>query len=220
MDERFIALEGPDGSGKTEQWQLLAKRMRSLGYRVELVDLPQYDKPSSLWVKSYLKGDYGAIDKVDPRRASIFYALDRFDAGLQVRKWLNEGAWVLTNRWVASNMGHQGTKVPADKLQEFFDWEIDLEYNIFQIPEPLTIILHVPAEVSLELIKQRSAKTGKPMDLHEVLDHLQKSEKIYRLLPELWPEEDKLVECYENGRLLSIDEIHERVWAIIEPRLQ
>ncbi|KKT39728.1 MAG: hypothetical protein UW28_C0030G0001, partial [Parcubacteria group bacterium GW2011_GWA2_44_13] len=35
---KLIVIEGPDGSGKTEQWNLLAARMKKEGLATELLD--------------------------------------------------------------------------------------------------------------------------------------------------------------------------------------
>lgn len=221
MEANFFAIEGQDGSGKGTQFEMLKKRLRKEGRGVRTVDLPQYGKPCAKLVEDYLHGKYGPIEKVSPYQASTFFAFDRFGASRQVKKWLKDGYVVLANRWVASNLGHQGTKVPPRKLDQFFDWLIDFEYNILEAPEPLTIILHVPARVSFKLVHERSRRTGRKRDKHELsLSHLQRAERIYKRMPKWWPEEDKLVECYVENRLLSPEEIHEKVWEILKPRLK
>jgi thymidylate kinase len=43
----FLVLEGADGSGKGTQFNLLAERLKAVGYDVEIFDFPRYDEPSS-----------------------------------------------------------------------------------------------------------------------------------------------------------------------------
>src|SRR3990167_2931232 len=106
----FIVLEGADGSGKTTQFKLLAERLRAVGHDVAVFDFPRYDEPSSYFVKRYLNGDYGPASEVSPYTASLFYALDRFEAAPAIKQALAAGQIVLSNRYVGSNMAHQGSK--------------------------------------------------------------------------------------------------------------
>src|SRR3954463_14488919 len=105
----FLVLEGSDGSGKTTQFELLKNRLIDEGHEVEVFDFPRYDKPSSYFVTRYLNGQYGPASKVNPYTASLFYALDRFEAAPEIRKALSAGKIVLSNRYVGSNMAHQGS---------------------------------------------------------------------------------------------------------------
>ena len=105
----FIVIEGTDGSGKGTQFKLLAEHLRGLGHDVETFDFPQYDKPSSYFVREYLNGKYGPAGEVGPYTGSLFYALDRYEAAPAIREALQQGKIVLANRFTGSNMAHQGT---------------------------------------------------------------------------------------------------------------
>ena len=50
-------------------------------------------------------------DEVNPYLTSILYAGDRWEAKNQMNKWLDEGDIIISNRYVCSNMAHQGAKV-------------------------------------------------------------------------------------------------------------
>ena len=117
---KLIVIEGPDGSGKTEQWKLLAQRLKTEKHQVELVDFPQYSKVSAGLISNYLRGIYGKPDEVSPYAASLFYALDRYDLSFKMRQWLAEGKIILANRYVASNGGHQGGKIRNEKERREF----------------------------------------------------------------------------------------------------
>src|ERR1035437_7954762 len=93
----FIVLEGTDGSGKATQLEVLVERLKLGGYEVETFDFPRYDEASSFFVKEYLNGKYGTADEVGPYTASLFYALDRYEAAPQIRQALSEGKIVLAN---------------------------------------------------------------------------------------------------------------------------
>jgi dTMP kinase len=212
---KFIVLDGTDGSGKTTQFKLLVEALKNLGYQVEHADFPQYGKKSAGPVEEYLNGRYGQIN---PHAGSILYAVDRFDASFQIRQWLDEGKIVISNRYVTANAGHQGGKIDTDDERAiFFGWLKELEYNIFKIPQPdLNIILHVPAHIAQELVdkkpdEMRIYAEGKKRDIHEAdLDHLKKAEKVFLQVHEHFPNTE-LVACFEDGKLMSIEEIHKIV---------
>lgn len=216
---KFIVIDGTDGSGKTTQLSLLVERLKNLGHSVEIADFPQYNTKSAGLVEEYLSGKYGNADEVGPYRASIFYACDRYDASFKIRKWLDEGKIVISNRYVTANMGHQGGKIDGEKeRKEYFDWLYKLEYEIFSIPRPdLNIILHVPAEISQRLSQQRTREDwkGKTNDIHQDdLAHLKKAESVYLEIANTFPN-FYLIECTKNNEILSKEEINNTVFGLV-----
>lgn len=224
---KFIVIEGTDGSGKTTQAKMLEERLLGAGYPVAVFDFPQYFKSSSDFVKAYLQGRYGSIKEVGPQKASLLYALDRFEAASEIRAALKEGKIVLANRYVGSNLGHQGAKIASeDERMKFYMWVQDLEYKILEIPKPdLNIVLHVPAKVAQQLVDQKAASQreyvgGMSRDLHESnLGHLKKAERVYLELARLFPRQFTLLECYEGSRVLPVEKIHEAIWALVKKKL-
>lgn len=217
---KFIVIEGTDGSGKATQAKILADRLRKAGYKIATFDFPQYFKSSSDFVKAYLQGRYGSIQEVSPKKASLLYAIDRFEAAADIRQALGEGKIVLANRYVGSNMGHQGShfKTSEERLQ-YFLWDLDLEYNTLEIPRPdLNIVLRVPAEVAQALVdkkhgSERAYTKGKKRDLLESnLEHLKRAEQTYLEMTRFFPEQFTLVECAPAGELLPIEEVSGLIW--------
>lgn len=217
---KFIVIDGTDGSGKTTQLNLLADKLRQDGFAVEIADFPQYNTKSAGAIEEYLSGKYGQAEEVGPYKASIFYAVDRYDASFQIKEWLKEGKIVLSNRYVSSNMGHQGSKFsnPLER-KAFFNWLYDLEYRMFEIPKPdLSIILHVESEIAQELAKKRQREdwTGKTKDIHEDnLEHLKKAEKIYQEIASSFAN-FKLIKCTNKGKILPPEEISYLVWIYVK----
>ncbi|MCX6778636.1 MAG: thymidylate kinase, partial [Candidatus Magasanikbacteria bacterium] len=197
----FIMIDGIDGSGKSLQSEMLIERLKQENYPVEIISFPQYGKKSAGLVEEYLTGVYGTAEVVGPHRASIFYAIDRFAAALE------EGKIVVANRYVASNMGHQGGKITNDEeRQKFFEWNDHLEYNIFAIPRPdLNIILHVTPEISQELVKKKAEReylAGGKTDIHETdINHLRNAGKTYLEIARSFPN-FALIDCVENEQIL------------------
>lgn len=222
MPGKFIVIDGTDGAGKGTQTDLIINRLQAAGYQTEKADFPQYGQKSAGLVEEYLNGKYGPQAEVDPYRASIFFACDRFDASFRIRKSLDEGKIVISNRYVTANMGHQGGAIADEQeRQKYFDWLYELEYGLFKIPKPdLNLILHVPAATAQELVDKKGHRDyvgGQKRDIHEAdLGHLQRAEKTYLQIARAFPG-FALIECAPGGKLLTIEQITELIWQKIEP---
>lgn len=186
---KLVVIEGTDGSGKTEAANLLVKRLRNCGFSVVQRDFPSYGKlpegnPASYFVRKYLRKKefgfeygYGPSTSVDPHVASQFYALERFDAAFSQEPadrpnlWesLNSGQIVISNRYVESNLGHQGAKLQGGSLREtFMRWAADLEYNFYRIPRPdLVILLDVIPRLAVKAKEAQRQSQGISKDGHE-----------------------------------------------------
>ncbi|MFH1711934.1 MAG: thymidylate kinase [Patescibacteria group bacterium] len=214
----FIVIDGTDGSGKATQTKLLVEKMKQEGLRVETISFPQYGKKSAGCVEEYLAGTYGSAQEVGPYRTSVFYAVDRFDASKKIQTWLESGSHVVCDRYVGANMGHQGSKIldPAER-KKFFAWAIAFEHDLMGIPKPdLNLILHIPSELTLELMHRREqtegSKHGLEHDVHEAdPGHLAAAEQAYLDIAEQF-ENFHLVECIEKDELMTPEAIHQKIW--------
>ena len=215
----FIVIDGADGSGKTTQIKLLTERLAAEGKRVGLLDFPRYNSNGSYFVKRYLAGDYGSLDSVNPYEASLFYALDRRDARNDIEAILADNDVVLSDRFVAASMIHQGSKIENPKERSaFFDWLDNLEFNTLGIPRPdLNLILDVPLAISLKLMRERSLLKEQLSDIHEQdIRHQKLSRDIYRQLCDSFPRLFKRLSCVsETGQLLNEESINEKIWQIV-----
>ncbi|OGY58941.1 MAG: hypothetical protein A3C03_02340 [Candidatus Colwellbacteria bacterium RIFCSPHIGHO2_02_FULL_45_17] len=218
---KFIVIEGSDGTGKTTQFTLLRDRLRKEGQDIAEFDFPQYGNPSAHFVEEYLRGSYGTLEELGPYKASLFFALDRFEASHKIRKELNDGKIVVSNRYVGSNMGHQGGKISSsEERKEYFMWVDKIEFEILGIPRPdLSIVLHIPADIAQHLVDEKGPRNyvgGAKRDLHEEsLDHLKNSEKTYLEITELFPERFTIISCMDKGSLMDKEVIHEKVWKLV-----
>lgn len=220
---KLIVIDGTDGSGKGTQTELLIKRLKKEGYKVMLADFPQYGKRSATMTEDYLTGKYGSAEQVGAYRASIFYACDRFDASFEMRKWLNEGGIIISNRYVSSSRGHQTGKIKDKKKRKrFLEWLHQLEFDIFKIPKPIkTILLYMPVEVGQELIKRKDdreyLKDGKT-DIHETnIPHLKDAAKAYVDVAKKYKWD--IINCAPRGTIASlrtIENIHEELYSKIK----
>ena len=221
---KLIVIEGTDGSGKATQVKLLVKRLKKEKKKVATLAFPQYGKKVAGLIEEYLNNKYGAPSEVSPYAASLFYAMDRFDASYKIRKLLKQGKIVILDRYVDSNVGHQGGKIDdLEERQKFVEWLYDIEYRILNVTKPdVVAILHVPAEIGQKLIEKKSKrqyiKKGK-RDAHEAdLDHLKSAEASYMWLAEKYKDNHIVVECVENGELLSPEVISDRLYNALQNR--
>lgn len=231
---KFFVFEGLDGSGKSTQAKLLAEFLKRKGYQVEKIDFPQYGKKSAGLIENYLTGIYGTSKEVGPYIGSIFYACDRYDLSFKIKKWLNDGKIVISDRYVVSNVGHQGGKIVRNKKEwdKYIDWLYDLEYNIFKIPRPdYTFILKTLPILSIKMSnkitdvqkqKKRASYLGdhKKQDIHEVdEDHLANTLKSYMRISKKFPDEFRVVECLKRGKMLPPNVIASKIMILIQKKL-
>jgi dTMP kinase len=216
----LIALEGIDGSGKATQAALLAKQLRREGLKVRSISFPQYGRKSSALVKKYLNGGFGDPTEMSPHLASLFFAVDRASAAKTLTNWLKNGCAVIANRYVASNMAHQGCKIKRG-LPGFLKFVANLEYGMFCLPKPdRTVLLDITPAAAQQLVagKGRRSYTSSSHDLHERnLGYLASARKAYLKLARQkgWVR----VNCMRNKKVLKPDDIHRMVWAKIKPAL-
>lgn len=220
----FIVIEGTDGSGKGTQFKKLVETLERGGHDVATFDFPQYDQSSSYFVKEYLNGKYGTADEVGPYTASLFYALDRYEAAPAIRQALSEGKVVIANRFTGSNMAHQGTKFDhPEQRRGYFIWLDNLEFQMLGIPRPnLNLVLRVPAAIAQSLVDQKETRsyTDKKRDIHEAdLGHLERSVEVYDDLCKLFPKDFTRIDCVRSDSLLGIDEVSKLVWEKVAPHL-
>ena len=212
---KFIVIEGTDGSGKGTQISLLVDYLKAQKKNFEVTDFPQYNNFSGAFVAKYLRGEYGSAKEVGPYKASIFYAVDRYDKSFDIKKWIKAGKIVISNRYVSANMGHQTGKIHGKKARDnFLKWLNDLEYKIFDIPKPeVTILLYAPPEIGQKLVDKKGARlyiNGKKRDIHEAdLEHLKKASEAYLYVAKKY--NWVVIDCAPNGEMRSRESIHEEI---------
>lgn len=218
---RFIAIEGGDGSGKTTQADLLVEYLKSAGKKVYRQKFPRYGLDSAYYVEQYLNGAYGQTDDVPADLGVLPYAIDRYAAGSEIRAILEDPEAVLIcDRYMGSNLAHQGAKVPDAKVrQEFYKRTLKTEYDVLGIPQPdINIVLLVPAKIAQVNVDNRPDReyTDKKRDIHEAdVGHLEKAKANYEELCRLYPEEFTAIDCMQGEELMPIDIIQDKIRALI-----
>lgn len=145
MKGKLIALEGPDGCGKTTHAKLLADWLRSKEYEVLVTDEPT-DGPIGQILRRAL---YGKL-RIPIEAEALLFAADRVQHSAQViEPALNEGKIVITERYLYSSLAYQSARGLSR------EWIKTINKAA---PKPdLAILIDVPAEVALKRIKSSRA---------------------------------------------------------------
>ena len=224
----FIVLEGLDGAGKSTQVKMLQEYLSSKGHRYEYLHFPRFDAPVyGDLVARFLRGELGALDQVNPYLVALIYAGDRAEAASMIRSWLDEGKFVIVDRYVYSNVGYQCAKVddPAER-EQLRQWIVDLEYQHNAIPQPdLSLFLDVPFSFTQrKLTEQRDGDDRQYLhgkqDIHEASLSLQ--ERVRRVYLEQTTHDPRfrVIECTDAKDEMSAPKaIFERILAEVKPLL-
>lgn len=219
---KLIVFEGTDGSGKSTQFELLAKRLEAEQIGFQRLRFPQYEEPSSALIRMYLGGAFGDDpEAVNAYAASTFYAVDRYASYQRVWKdYYQGGGLVVSDRYTTSNAVHQGSKVPEGERAEFFRWLYDLEYDRMGLPRPdLVVLLDMPVELSEQLMRKREQSTGTHADIHERdEDYLKKCRDVALHAAKYYGW--RTVSCAKDGVIRGVEDIHGEVYAIVKSCLE
>jgi dTMP kinase len=217
---KFIVLEGIDGSGKRTQLDMLARAFASRNVPFAQISFPRYDRFFGKLAARYLNGEFGSLEAVDAHFSALLYAGDRFEAKPSIESDLASGKMLLADRYVGSNLAHQGARVPREKRTEFLQWLRHLEYQVYALPaEDLVIYLRVPPAEAHRLIGEKAARnyTKLQRDIHESnLAHLAATSEVYDQLAQQpnWLK----IECYDTAAnaLRSAESIHQEILAVVQ----
>jgi len=216
---KLIVIDGTDGSGKTTQMSLLAKKLKADGLKVKTIHFPHYENFFGEFIGHCLTEQYFNFINVHPKIASVLYAADRWESSEEIKKYLKQGYIVVLDRYVSANQIHQGGKISNVKKREaFIKWLNEMEYEVFKIPRPdITLYLSLPLNLVEVLIKDRNQKSfrayaGNKKDVHEVdLNFKKNSIKSAVWLSKFLKNFIK-IDCAPNGKILPREVIHEEIY--------
>ncbi|WP_240928128.1 thymidylate kinase [Thalassoroseus pseudoceratinae] len=211
----LIAIEGIDGSGKGTQAARVTEQLRKQGKTVQLLSFPRYDATFfGRAIGEFLNGKFGSLDEVPPFLASLLYAGDRFESRDVLNDALASNDIVVLDRYVASNIAHQGAKVEGEERQRLIRDIEHLEYEIYGLPRcDCTILLDLPVGVAQQLIAKKAQRTytEKAADLQEADgSYLAKVRSVYRELTHNDPAWS-VVDCVCEDKLRSLEEITQEI---------
>ena len=213
----LITFEGIDCSGKETQSNALVENLKNAGKTVIKFSFPCYDTPTGKIISGPYLGKnqesyFDEPSKVDPRVASLYFAADRLFNIDKIKNALKQYDYVIIDRYVYSNMAHQGCKLPEKEQDKFFDFIEMLEFEHLNLPKPdLVIFLRLRCETVVELLKKRKEKS----DGHERdLTYLRKAERTYLKLSRRFG--FKKIYCEKSGNIDSVEAISKKVLKALE----
>ena len=225
MKGNLIVIEGTDCSGKETQSNLLIEKLKSDGIRIEKFSFPNYNSPTGKIIgcpylgKSYICDGWfpEGAPNVDPKVSALYYAADRLYNIDKIKFLLDNGVNVILDRYVYSNMAHQGGKLDSESdRNSMYDWLDNLEFNLLELPKPdISVFLHMPFEFSLILKKNRE----EDMDQNEKdKNHLINAENAFIELAKKY--DFYTIQCNDGDRIKTIEEINEDLYNYVSNKIK
>jgi dTMP kinase len=204
LKSRFISFEGGEGAGKSTQIDLLAKRLTAAGHRVIVTREPG-GTPLGESIRHLLKHAPENRDMAAETELLLFLASRAELVRKVIVPALNEGQWVLSDRFLDSTTVYQGLgrRLPAEIVERV---------NAFAVGPHLpglTLVLDLDPQETRRRLQAR-AKTGKlkfdrleaePADFHE------RVRQGYLALAHAHPDRVRLVPAAG-----PVDNVSEMVW--------
>lgn len=222
MRGKIISIEGGDRVGKHTQSLLLQQWLIDQGLEAKQFSFPNYGKIQTQPVESYLAGKFGNLD---PMESSILYAFDR-SVTLREEKidlFLNNGGWIVFDRYVQSNMMYQTARtIPDDVDPNTIDSYDDsfikklstLEFDILGLPQPdMIIYLDLDRKFNDLLLDKDLGKGGG--DIHERNHSLLDKASIVGSLVARDYGWNRII-CNDENGIFSIQTIHNEIVKNVE----
>jgi len=208
MRGRFITFEGGEGTGKSTQAAMLAERLKTFGLGVVLTREPG-GSPGAEAIRHVILS--GAAQPLGSHAEAILFAAARDDHVQQlIRPALEEGRWVVCDRFADSTRVYQGALGNVDSRVIR-----SLERIAVGDTKPdITFILDVPIEVGL---KRASTRRGRGMVDRfeaETLEFHNKLRDAYRELAEREPDRCVLIDASAHAEAVG-----DAIWAVVNGRL-
>ncbi|MDD6071349.1 MAG: dTMP kinase [Clostridiales bacterium] len=204
MEGIFITMEGPDGSGKTTQIDLLKKYLESRGYDIVIAREPGGTAIGEVIREVILNP---AHKEMSHMTELLLYASARAQLVSQViGPALLEGKAVICDRFVESSAVYQGIGrgLGVDTVYEVNNFALG------DVKPKLTIFMDLDAEEGIKR-KKKQANLDR-MEMEDMTFHKRVVEG-YRKLATLYPERIVPIDA-----TLSIEEIHNRIVEEVEKR--
>lgn len=203
MKGQFFALEGIDGSGKTTQLKLLARRLEEAGIPC-LTTCEPTSGPIGKLLRQVLTGQVAC----DSRVVAPLFAADRLDhilnAGTGILQALERGITVLSDRYYFSSYAYQGVDLPLEQVVEINRPCADL------LRPAATLFLDVDPDLALERIARNRAGT----ELFETKDRLARAREQFFRAFDREREREKVI-IIPGGQ--SVEQVAEALWAAVRP---
>lgn len=208
MRGRFITFEGGEGAGKSTQAGRLADRLRQLAIPVLVTREPGGSAGADIMRHVLLSG---AAKPLGPLVEAILFAAARDDhVNATIRPGLDEGRWVICDRFIDSTRVYQGVLGSVDpKLIRALE-----RLTTADTMPDLTFILDLPPKVGLARAAQRRGRA--PADRFET-----ETVEFHTILRQAYLEIAKAepARCVLIDADRPVDWIADDIWAAVNTRL-
>jgi dTMP kinase len=206
---RLIEFEGIDASGKTTYIEILREYLeKEKNIKVKIYSFPQYETYIGSLIAKYLRGEYGDINSIPKEILNIVFASDRVSIQKELKRYIDEGYYVILNRYTYSNL----FQIARDKKGSVAELE-ELEFESLNLKKPDDIIyLTLPIETVIKRINNRKKRTYQN-DKDDIFEQnkqlLIDTDNLYRKTAE---ERDWfIIEEFEDGDELPIGMVFEKI---------
>lgn len=199
----FITFEGGEGSGKSTAIERLGKMLRSLGKKVVITREPG-GTPISEEIRSVIldKANTG----MDPWTEALLYAAARRQhVKERIEPALEEGAIVISDRYVDSSLAYQGGArgLGIDKVLLLNQFALD------GVMPDLTIYFDLAPETGLGRIRKSENREVNRLDLERISFH-EKVRESFLALKDMFPERIKIIDAN-----LTPDQVFQEIWDLV-----
>src|SRR6202048_4078911 len=199
---RFITFEGGEGSGKSTHIKALAERLGAAKLRAIVTREPG-GSPGAEIIRHLVLSGMGKL--LGPDAETLLFAAARDDhVRTVIQPALNQGTWVLCDRFSDSTRAYQGRlgNVPSGVLNAM------QRVTIGDLKPDLTIILDVPVEVGLKRAAARRGNRAPDRFEAEDIKFHQDLRDAYRQIATEDPERCELMDANAEA-----DTVAARGWA-------
>ncbi len=207
----FITFEGGEGTGKSTQLRLLSEYLHDMKVNNLMTKEPGGTELGSELRKMLVTGDKDKFDAIT--ECLLYYADRRIHLTTKVWKALNEGIWVLSDRFADSTVAYQyygyDRKVSKETLDDLY------KIAVGDFKPDLTIIFDLDPKIGLE----RSFKKSLGMEVKETR-HESRGLEFHNNLREGFLEiaRQNPERCVVLDADKSIEELHKDVVKVITER--
>ncbi|MHA1725700.1 MAG: dTMP kinase [Promethearchaeota archaeon] len=158
----FCVFEGVDGCGSTTHSKLLKVFLTNLGFKVYLTREPSNSEIGVL-LRKFLSDN-----SIPPITDALLFAADRnYHYHIEIKKKLEEGYIVISDRYLESSIVYQSLQIPEISVE----WVAEI--NRFVGKPDLTIVLDIDPKISME------RKRGELLEKFENISFLTKVRQLY-----------------------------------------
>jgi dTMP kinase len=208
MRGRFITFEGGEGAGKSTQAERLAARLRTLAIGVVSTREPGGSAGADIMRHVLLSG---AAKPLGPVAETLLFAAARDDhIRATIAPALQQGKWVVCDRFIDSTRVYQGTLGEVDpKLIRGLE-----RLTVSDTMPDLTFILDLPAETGLARAAQRRGGAQADRFENETIGFHTRLRQAYRDIAAAEPQRCLVIDADRPA-----DKIAEEIWSIVNARL-